>query len=155
MSRWHVDAQCHVEPILGPKMVAKWVPKCSKIEPEAALKGDSETKLKKEDAESVEGAARELPRSTNWRVGTDFGALWDHFGTTLGPFWVPKIGPKAHWINVEGVYAQSLISNTPYTVLKDFGIQGPPQVGPKSIKNRFQNGIARSEIRVGGFDPQK
>ena len=60
------------------------------------------------------------------RFGTDFGALWDHFGITLGPFWVPKIGPKAHWINVEGVYAQSLISNTPYIVLKDFGVQGPP-----------------------------
>ena len=101
-------------------MVPKSVPKCSKIGPETALKGDSETKLKKEDAESVEGAARELPRSTNWRVGTDFGALWDHFGTTLGPFWVPKIGPKAHWINVEGVYTQSLVSNPPYIVLKDF-----------------------------------
>ena len=69
------------------------------------------------------------------RFGTDFGALWDHFGTTLGPFWVPKIGPKAHWINVEGVYAQSLISNTPYTVLKEFAVQGPPQIDPKSIKN--------------------
>ena len=64
-------------------------------------------------------------------------APWGHFGTTLGAFWVPKIGPKAHWINVEGVYAQSLISNTPYTVLKDFGVQGPPQIGPKSIKNRY------------------
>ena len=27
MSRWHVDAQCHLEPILGPKMIAKWIPK--------------------------------------------------------------------------------------------------------------------------------
>ena len=56
MSRWHVDAQCHLEPILGPKMIAKWVPKCSKIGPETALKGDSETKLKKEGAESIRGA---------------------------------------------------------------------------------------------------
>ena len=63
-------------------------------------------------------------------------APWIHFGATLGPSWVPKIGPKAHWINVEGVYAQSLISNTPYRVLKDFGVQGPPQIDPKSIKNR-------------------
>ena len=38
MSRWHVDAQCHLEPILGPKMVAKWAPKCSEIGPETALK---------------------------------------------------------------------------------------------------------------------
>ena len=68
MSRWHVDAQCHLEPILGPKMVAKWVPKCSKIGPETALKGDSDSKLKKEGARSVWGAARELRRSTNWRV---------------------------------------------------------------------------------------
>ena len=79
---------------------------------------------------------------------------WDHFGTTSGQFWVPKIGPKAHWITVEGVYPQSLISNTPYTVLKDFGIQRPPQLGPKSIKNRFQNGTARDKINVGGFDTQ-
>ena len=43
----------------------------------------------------------------------DDAAPWGHFGAILGPFWVPKIGPKAHWINVEGVYAQSLISNTP------------------------------------------
>ena len=27
MSRWHVDAQCHLEPILGAKMIAKWVTK--------------------------------------------------------------------------------------------------------------------------------
>ena len=56
MSPWHVDAQCHLEPILGPKMVAKWVPKCSKIGPETALKGDSETKLKKEGAKSIRPA---------------------------------------------------------------------------------------------------
>ena len=75
-----------------------------------------------------------------------------NFGTTLGPFWVPRIGPKAHLVNVEGVYAQSLISNTPYIVLKDFGVQVPPQINPKSTKNRFQNGSANNEIRVGGFD---
>ena len=87
--------------------------------------------------------------------GIDDAAPWGDFWTTFGPFWVFKIGPKAHWISVEGVYAQSLISNTPYTVLKDFGVQGPPQIDPKSIKNRFQNGSASNEIRVGGFDPQK
>ena len=38
------------------------------IGPEAALKGDSDSKLKKEGAASVGGAARELRRSTNWRV---------------------------------------------------------------------------------------
>ena len=59
MSRWHVDAQCHLEPILGPKMVAKWVPKCSKIGPETALKGDSVSKLKKEGARSDAAAAGE------------------------------------------------------------------------------------------------
>ena len=68
MSRGHVDAQCHLEPILGPKMVAKWVPKCSKIGPETASKGDSISKLKKEGAKSVDGAAGELRPSTNWRV---------------------------------------------------------------------------------------
>ena len=118
-------------------MVAKSVPKCSKIGPETALKGDSETKLKKEGAESVEGAARELPRSTNWSSGPILDHFGTDFGTTLGPFWVPKINLKAHWINVEGVYTQSLVSNTPYIVLKDFGVQGPPQIDPKSIKNRY------------------
>ena len=59
-------------------------------------------------------------------LGIAVAAPWGYFRTTLGQFWVPKIGPKAHWINVEGVYAQSLISNTPYIVLKDFGVQGPP-----------------------------
>ena len=63
-------------------------------------------------------------------------APWGYFWTTFGLFWVPKIGPKAHWINVEGVYTQSLVSNTPYIVLKDFGVQGPPQIDPKSIINR-------------------
>ena len=58
ISRWHVDAKCHLEPFLGLEMVAKWVPKCSKIDPETALKGDSETKLKKEGARCVGGAAR-------------------------------------------------------------------------------------------------
>ena len=69
------------------------------------------------------------------------GAPWGNFWTTLRLFWVPKIGPKAHWINVEGVYAQSLVSNTPYIVLKDFGVQRPPQIGLKSIKNRSQIGL--------------
>ena len=65
------------------------------------------------------------------------GAPWGYFGIILGPNWVPKIGPKVHWINVEGVYTQSLVSNTPYIVLKDFGVQGAPQIGTKSIKNRY------------------
>ena len=49
-------------------MVAKWVPKCSKIGPETALKGDSDSKLKKEGAKSGAGAAGELRHCTNWRV---------------------------------------------------------------------------------------
>ena len=40
-------------------MVAKSVPKCSKIGPETALKGDSDSKLKKEGAESVGWAVDE------------------------------------------------------------------------------------------------
>ena len=40
-------------------MDSKSVPKCSKIGPEAALKGDSDSKLKKEGAESVSTAAAE------------------------------------------------------------------------------------------------
>ena len=68
-------------------------------------------------------------------------APWGQFGIILGPFWVPKIGPKVHWINVEGVYTQSLVSNTSYIVLKDFGVQRPPQIGLKSIKNRSQIGL--------------
>ena len=40
-------------------MDSKSVPKSSKIGLEAGLKGDSETKLKKEGAESVRGAAAE------------------------------------------------------------------------------------------------
>ena len=63
----------------------------------------------------------------------DDGAPWGNFGTTLGSFWVPKIGQKTRWVNVKGVLAQSLISNTAHIVLKDFGVQGPPQIGPKSI----------------------
>ena len=59
ISRWHVDAKCHLEPILGPKMDSRSVPKSSKIGPETALKGDSDSKLKKEGAKSVEGAAAE------------------------------------------------------------------------------------------------
>ena len=47
---------------------------------------------------------------TNRRIAG--GVLWGHFRTILGAYWVPKIGPKAHWINVESVYVQSLISNT-------------------------------------------
>ena len=85
----------------------------------------------------------------------DGGAPWGNFWTPLGPFWVPTISLKVHWINVEGVYTQSLVSNTPYTVLKDFGVQVPPQIDPKSIKNRFQNGSASNEIKVGGLDAQK
>ena len=77
------------------------------------------------------------------------GAPWGHFGTTFGPFWVPKMGPKAYWISAEGVYAQSLISNTLYRVLTDFGVEGSPQIGSKSIKNRFQSGTARDKIKVG------
>ena len=45
--------------------------------------------------------------------GIDGAAPWGNFETILGPFWVPKIRPKAHWINVEGVYTQSLVSSTP------------------------------------------
>ena len=59
----------------------------------------------------------------------DDAAPWGNFGTTLEPFWVTTIGPKAFWITVEGVDAQSLVSNTVYIVLKDFGVQGPPQIG--------------------------
>ena len=57
--------------------------------------------------------------------------------STLGAIWVLKISPKAHWIIVEGVYAQSLISNTPYTVLKDFGVEEPPQIDLKSVPERY------------------
>ena len=49
-------------------MVAKWVPKCSKIGPETALKGDRDSKLQKEGAKFARGAAPELRQSTNWRV---------------------------------------------------------------------------------------
>ena len=44
----------------GPKMAAKWVPKCSKIGPETALKGNSHSKIKKEGAKFARGAAPEL-----------------------------------------------------------------------------------------------
>ena len=80
--------------------------------------------------------------------------LWDRFLINFGVE-LRLIGPKAHWINVEGVHAQSLVSNTPYTVLEDFGVQVPPQIDPKSTKNRFRNGSASNEIKVGGFDAQK
>ena len=59
MSRWHVDAQCHLEPILGPKSVANSAQKCSKIVPETALKGDSDSKLKKESAKFIRPVAGE------------------------------------------------------------------------------------------------
>ena len=59
ISRWHVDEKCHLEPIFGRKMIAKSVPKRSKISPETAFKGDSISKLKKEGAASVSEAARE------------------------------------------------------------------------------------------------
>ena len=65
------------------------------------------------------------------------GAPWGNFGTSLQPFWVPEISPKVHWISVEGVYAQSLISNTSYTVLKDFGVEEPPQIDLKSVPERY------------------
>ena len=48
--------------------------------------------------------------------------LWDRFLMNFVSD-LRLIGPKAHWINVEGVHAQRLVSNTPYTVLKDFGVQ--------------------------------
>ena len=83
MSRWHVDAQCHLEPILGPKMVAKWVPKCSKIGPETALKGDSISKLKKEGAESVSTAVAEHKAQIKLQL-----PLWDPFCNHFGPqYW--------------------------------------------------------------------
>ena len=53
---------------MGPKTDSKSVPKCSKIGPEAALQSDSDSKLKREGAASVGGAAPELRGSTNWRV---------------------------------------------------------------------------------------
>ena len=49
-------------------MITKSVSKWPKIGPETALKGDSDSKLKREGAESVRGAALELRVSTNWRV---------------------------------------------------------------------------------------
>ena len=57
--------------------------------------------------------------------------------STLGAIWVLKISQKAHWITVEGVYALSLISNTAYTVLKDFEVEEPPQIDLKSVSERY------------------
>ena len=62
-------------------MVAKSVPKWSKIGPDAALKGDSDSKLKKEGAKFVEGVAPELRGSC---AGAQTGGFWALWGRETG-----------------------------------------------------------------------
>ena len=68
---------------------------------------------------------------------------------------MPKIGPKAHWINVEGVYAQSLISNTPYTVLKQIFDRFWTDLGwplrPK-IHQNYVRGVRNQTLRIYTLD---
>ena len=58
-----VDAMCHLEPTWAPNMDLESIPKLSQIGPEAALKSDSDSKLKRGEREN--GVH---PGSTNWRI---------------------------------------------------------------------------------------
>ena len=55
---------------------------------------------------------------------------------------MPKIGTKAHWISVEGVYAQSLISNTLYRVFRVSHFRASLEIHEKLSPNRTRNRCA-------------
>ena len=78
--------------------------------------------------------------------------LWkrfrNDFGSILGPFWDPKSAFKASSIAFDVLYPRSLISNTPYGVLKDFCSRDAFKIYQKSVQNQFQNRF-RLKIALG------
>ena len=72
--------------------------------------------------------------------------LWNRFLTNFWlifrSFFVPKSMPKASLLTFDVVYTQSLISNTPHSVLKDFHFRASFKIQEKSHQNRFRNRFA-------------
>ena len=67
---------------------------------------------------------------------------WTHLGPILGTFWDPKLGFNASSMAFDVAHARSAISNTPYSVLKDFCCHGGLKSKAKSNQNWYRNNFS-------------
>ena len=68
---------------------------------------------------------------------TLWNRFWTNFWLIFGPFFIPKSMPKASLLTFDVVYTQSLILNTPHSVLKDFCFRETSKIDPKSLQNHM------------------
>ena len=70
------------------------------------------------------------------RMLVNFGEFLNAFGSIFGAFFDLQTMLKQCLLTLYIAYTQSLISNTPYRVLKVFHLRGSVEIQPKSIPLR-------------------
>ena len=70
------------------------------------------------------------------RMLVNFGEFLNDFGTIFGPFFDLQTMLKQCLLTLYIAYTQSLISNTPYMVLKVFHLRGSVEIQLKSVTLR-------------------
>ena len=70
------------------------------------------------------------------RMLVNFGEFLNAFGSIFGPFFDLQTMLKQCLLTLYIAYTQSLISNTPYRVLKVFHLRGSVEIQPKSVPLR-------------------
>ena len=76
------------------------------------------------------------------RMLVNFGEFLNAFGSIFGPFFDLQTMLKRCLSTFYIAYTQSLISNTPYKVLKVFHLRGSVENQEKSPSNRIRNRFA-------------
>ena len=76
------------------------------------------------------------------RMLINFGEFLNDFGSLVGPFFDLQTMLKLCLLTFYIAYTQSLISNTPYRVLKVFPVRGSIEIQEKSPPNRIRNRFA-------------
>ena len=76
------------------------------------------------------------------RMLINFGEFLNDFGSLFGPFFDLQTMLKLCLLTFYIAYTQSLISNTPYRVLKVFHLRGSVEIQEKSLPNRIGNRFA-------------
>ena len=76
------------------------------------------------------------------RMLVNFGEFLNDFGSIFGPFFDLQTMLKLCLLTFYIAYTQSLISNTPYRVLKVFHLRASLEIQEKSLPNRIRNRFA-------------
>ena len=76
------------------------------------------------------------------RMLVNFGEFLNDFGSLFGPFFDLQTMLRLCLLTFYIAYTQSLISNTPYRVLKVFPVRGSIEIQEKQPPNRIRNRFA-------------